>query len=381
MWTSQQILVYLVGIVCICITYFNDHLITSSVTAFSIGATVSYNITVSKSCQPGHCSRSTNAAKCCFSLKAAVNIVQDYETIYVDSGEYSGIANTGLCGGIRNCTFTGVSLIGKSETGVSIVGTNQDSLTRALHIHDSSFSLIANLTYRNFRLSDGDSSQSSGGALFIENSTVVLTRVRFLENFSGYGGALSVSRSTITIEDCVFNGNHVYSTGGSISAISTNLTVVRSTFYNNSASSRDNELSAFGGAISFISQQDHFIYVSDSSFQYNTAQRSGGAIGIQPQGLSQGPSFVYIGKSIFIENTANGRGACVSTSSCNTIGGAVYVNAANVTFEDNRFDKNSVQTVSTPNVSLNSVCHKYLSHDNMSIYRLEKVVRFLLQIF
>lgn len=378
MWTSQRILVYLFGLVTICLTYFNDHPISisalspssSSSVSSSFVSAVTGNITVSKSCSPGHC-LSTTSVKCCLNLKQAVNIVENYETIFLKPGEYSGIGNTGLCGGIRNCTFIGVSLVGTSEFGVSIVGTNQDNtLNRFLHIHDSSFSLIANITFRNFRLSSNDGTQSSGGVFFIENSTVVLKNVRFLDNFSSYGGALSATRSALYVSNCTFSGNRVFSTGGAISTISANLTIVQSTFVNNTARSKDNDLSAFGGAISFLAQPTEFLNIYDSTFRLNIAQRSGGAIAIQPQGLTAGPSYVYIGRTVFIQNSASGEGACLSTSSCNTIGGAVYVNAANVTFEDIEFTQNSVKTISTPNVSFpcSLVVSLYLSDsDRLSL--------------
>jgi predicted outer membrane repeat protein len=314
----------------------------------------SLTISVKKSCKSTTCTRN-QASPCCANLKSAVAIVHSYESILVFPGNYSGVANTGICTGVsktgidmRNCTFSGVSLAGTQSTGVYISGTASDGLTRAIHVLSSSFSLIANLTFQDFRVSL--SSHSSGGVISFENSTVTLSRITFLNNFAFIGGAFSMSFSNVHVEDSIFRRNQASVTGGAIFSAASNLTLLRSHFDHNNASSVDNELSASGGALAFIASEGMFLDIKACTFYKNEAQRSGGAVSIESQALTAGPSFIFFQRTTFDENTVSGLGSCASTSSCNSIGGAVYVNAANVSFEYCKFTKNSAESTSNSNV-------------------------------
>lgn len=54
----------------------------------------------------------------------------------------------------------------------------------------------------------------------------------------------------------------------------------------------------------------------------------------------------YSRNVIYRGNYANGIGTCISTASCNTRGGALYLSVPSVHLRNNTFDSNFVSTVS-----------------------------------
>lgn len=316
-------------------------------------------ITVKQSCTSLTCTL-TGTSYCCPNIRAALRITQDYDRVYITSGEYSGHSNTQLCTSPTysvqyNCTFHHVAMYGEAQGLVKILGS--DTNTRALHIKDTSFALIANITFANFNV-DYDSSQT-GGAIVVENSTSTFSNIAFHNNSAALGGAISFTRSNVVITDCLFTNNYVKTAGGAVNAVNTNLTIIRTDFLTNVASFFDSknistdstsEVATTGGAISLIGNSLQHVHIIDCHFNNNSAERFGGAIGIEPESFSRGLKYVIIENTQFLGNQVTGIGGCVSTSSCNAVGGAIYVDAFNVTISGSKFIANTVQTVTSTQV-------------------------------
>lgn len=96
-----------------------------------------------------------------------------------------------------------------------------------------------------------------------------------------------------------------------------------------------------GGAIYFNSYyDDHKIYLHLNSFYGNLAHQGGGAIFFQSISLGSS-TFVSI-RNTYIQNRAQGLGQCVSATSCDVQGGALFVNSLSSSLANDVFIGNSV---------------------------------------
>ncbi len=201
--------------------------------------------------------------------------------------------------------------------------TRQGGAIRSDSNHDLD---IKNSTFTNNRVSEDFSITSSGGAVYITNpitslsiedcifdgnyanrggaiftgdNVIVISRTTFTENSAIYGGALYVPSPRIY--DSVFDGNYANKGGAIYYYGSSSSTISNTNFTNNKANATKGE----GGAIDVLSQGR--INIDYSLFENNTATMNGGAIGVYNS------SSVDMYYTEFTDNTANN-------------GGAVYVN-------------------------------------------------------
>ena len=153
------------------------------------------------------------------SFEKALNLSENNYTIYLSSGDYSGLENTGLT-------------INKS---LSIIG-NEDTIFNGLN--ENYIFIIENdltINFKNIKFinaykdsSATDSNKVYGGALEIKSSKVNIDHCSFISNILNYEG-------------------EEYKYGGAISNLG-DLTLTNSYFYNNSIVS-SNRLIVYGGAI------------------------------------------------------------------------------------------------------------------------------------
>ena len=125
-----------------------------------------------------------------------------------------------------------------------------------------------------------------GGAIYIQNSQVTITNCTFKENTStaGYGGALEIDSSTVDIINSTFLDN-TGGYGGAIRNLYSTVNITNSTFSGNSGGS--------GGAIA--NDISSTMFVTNCLFTDN----SGGSA-IQNSGT--GPTIATINNSTFINN-------------------------------------------------------------------------------
>eukprot|EP00981_Chlorochromonas_danica_P015381 scaffold11846_cov149-Ochromonas_danica.AAC.12 len=278
----------------------------------------------------------------CGSIRAALSVVANNDTIYLLPGYYSGVNNTDLCF-VHDCVFRGVSLIGfgAAEEIVLVGGT---ASSRGVNASHRSFTYIANLTFTGFR-----ADHSGGAGLYARESVLTAENVIFRNNSATFGGAMATVDCVLSLLSVIIDGNYASSFGGGLSAISSNVTISRCSLVNNEVSSANSVLMSIGsgGAIYFLGTQDCSLVISKSSFSNNSADRSGGALHLEPSGSFSSAGSVSVTDSSFTRNQLRGVSSCLTSSSCNAMGGAVYVSAAGMVFENCDFRSNYAFTSSS----------------------------------
>lgn len=204
-----------------------------------------------------------------------------------------------------------------------------------------------------------NTAKNSGGALYIQravnieiaNSEFTGNKVKELNEYNKYGGAIMINGLTIksdsgianAIHDCIFENNEANS-GGAMFVSNAEVTFDNLTFNTNHAYS--------GGAMSVLSGPKLTIGVTinNSHFTGNTAVNNGGAIDVS--------GALYINKSDFNENTANSGGAIAvyggepvivhdstfNGNTAETLGGAVYSHGGGIEIHDSKFEGNHAKT-------------------------------------
>ena len=144
----------------------------------------------------------------------------------------------------------------------------------------------------------------SSGAVYVYGSTAKDTNNSYSSNTAYYGGALSVSYSTMEIQFSSFADNIADFSGGAIFTSSNkNITIINSAFVNNTSGS-------LGGALMFYSSRSLTnLLVTLSTFQSNKAL-SGGAICIMDT-LS---SCIDLSSNMFYDNFAFRYGGGIYSS-------------------------------------------------------------------
>jgi hypothetical protein len=317
---------------------------------------------------------STSLSTCpdsCPDFRSLLPFLHDYDTVYLYPGTYLGPNNTNVCSH-SSCNFTGVSLIGLGNPEDIIISGEASHGSRGLNITFGTFSFISNISFNGFWLTTSQStfvnirSLSLGGAGITiagagpNNSTIQLQNLIFNNNSALLGAAVVATDSKISMFNCKFDGNSGGAYGGAVYLSSTDGSVSNSIFTNNFVNGTSRDLTGSGGALHFSGTENYHLTVTNCDFRNNTAQRSGGALHMEPAALLTGPGFVKITSSKFHDNIAKGLTSCLTTSSCNSMGGAIYISAANATVEQSEFIANTALVVSsTTDVSFSSF---YIRH-------------------
>ena len=246
--------------------------------------------------------------------------------------------------GMLNVTLCCVQRFAFSATkSVYLVGINfincggHNSIVES-HIHRVKSFILEDSTFQTngpFYISSSSSvlitnsvfTHSQIGVLMFTRSPVVIRNCTFSSNVqtsrTSQGGVVVADQSSVTVENSIFKGNHMYGDYGSgaICGDGKKLTIVNSTFINNSAAGR---LSS--GALDLTYES---VLISGSTF-VNNVGRDRGAVYIS----GRRNSVTIINQSSFINNT-------VTDEFKN--GGAVYVSAdrSSVTVKQSTFMSNN----------------------------------------
>ena len=170
----------------------------------------------------------------------------------------------------------------------------------------------------------------AGGAIFMQetrgsfvNCTFERNSVESRSQRNGYGGAVcAITNSHLTVHDCLFKENTANYSGGAITMKETRGSFVNCTFEGNSVESRS-QRNGYGGAVCAITNSH--LTVHDCLFKENTANCNGGATYIQK-------SHINIKQCLFKENTANYSG------------GAIFMRETRGSFVNCTFERNSVES-------------------------------------
>lgn len=151
----------------------------------------------------------------------------------------------------------------------------------------------------NITLQNGDVGEDWGGAIYSLNGSIMLDRVRFVNNHADNGGGLYFTFGGLTVRDSEFIENEAGFAGGGIYLDSAKSTFVNTTFTGNIAEAR-------GGG---IQAESATVVIEDSLFVKNTSQTGrGGALHLEHINVNvvRGQFYQnhadYHGGAIFINN-------------------------------------------------------------------------------
>eukprot|EP01034_Spumella_vulgaris_P026873 gene26873-33521_t len=175
-----------------------------------------------------------------------------------------------------------------------------------------------------------------------------MENVIFRHNTGIIGGAVNLLHSNISISNCTFDSNQAEISGGALSAYLSNVFITGSRFVGNNVTSFEIvETASIGGAIYILGGHLDKFAVWNSIFIGNKAERGGGAIYMESNSKTSADEGAFYSRNVIYQgNYANGIGTCISTASCNTRGGALYLSVPSVHLRNNTFDSNFVSTVS-----------------------------------
>jgi len=238
-------------------------------------------------------------------LKTAINDVGIGQTVYMESGVYSGNDNNGI---IINKSLT---IQGKGNNVViDAKGTN-----RIFTIESG-----ASVTLKNLKLINGNAPNGYAGAIFNNKSYLVINDCIFTNNQANTGSKSGISYTS----DPSKGGGAIYNFGGT-------LTISGSTFSNNQAKHIQPIYDSMGGA---IYNDGGTLIISGSIFSNNQAKVNGGAI--------YNNNLLTISGSTFSNNQANSGGGFYAKDTSR--GGAIYNNGNTLTIGSSTFSNNQAKS-------------------------------------
>ena len=176
------------------------------------------------------------------------------------------------------------------------------------------------------------------------NTTLTLNNITLdsIQHASSWGGAM-YNEGTLNLDNVTFN-NDIAKTknavgGGAMALVATgknpvSTTIKNSTFTNNSTET-SNSAKNNGGAIYVYGTSglvgDNTLDISDSHFESNHTNKTGGAIGVNNQGPSNFK--IEIKDTTFTKNNSTGYGGAIDVTTGGT--GNVTINLDNATFNGN----------------------------------------------
>lgn len=176
------------------------------------------------------------------------------------------------------------------------------------------------------------------------NTTLTLNNITLdtIQHGSSWGGAM-YNEGTLNLDNVTFNNNIAKTKnavgGGAMALVATgknpvSTTIKNSTFTNNSTET-SNSAKNNGGAIYVYGTSglvgDNTLDISDSHFESNHTNKTGGAIGVNNQGPSNFK--IEIKDTTFTKNNSTGYGGAIDVTTGGT--GNVTINLDNATFNGN----------------------------------------------
>ena len=172
----------------------------------------------------------------------------------------------------------------------------------------------------------GNHAEDTGGAIASSQHVTIAGSVQFINNSAGYGGAI-VSYGNVTItdnaQDVVFQGNHAIDTGGAISSRQ-HVTIAGSVqFINNSADNEGGAIDCYSGNVT-ISDNARVVFQSNRA-DYGGAIASNGVIINAIQVYFQGNQAESAGGAIVVFSNVELSGSVQFTNNTALLGGAIVM--------------------------------------------------------
>lgn len=195
-------------------------------------------------------------------------------------------------------------------------------------------------------LGEGNEYKSTTLAFDVKpNTTLTLNNITLdsIQHASSWGGAM-YNEGTLILDNVTFNNNIAKTSnavgGGAMALVATkgntvSTTIKNSTFTNNSTETRNSSKNN-GGAIYVYGTNNNVgnntLNISDSHFESNHTNKTGGAIGVNNLGPSKFE--IEIKDTTFTKNNSTGYGGAIDVTTCGT--GNVTINLDNTTFNGNK---------------------------------------------
>lgn len=230
----------------------------------------------------------------CTLREAIFNADTDSQT-RADCAAGSGADTITFTGAAASGTITVVSrLIVQSPVGLTIDGARAITISGGGRLGTGVQVFGGSLTLKKLTLAD--MREGPTGGVRAEDATLMIvdSNLLRLSTSSGFGGAVSAARSTVTVLRSTFSGNSARH-GGGIEATGSRLTISQSTFVDNSSG-------GFGGAVDAAG--DSLLTLSNSTFFDNRAAFGGGGVALRG-------ATAQIANVTFLQNSADFAGATV----------------------------------------------------------------------
>ena len=255
--------------------------------------------------------------------------------------------NEGGGGGAFNAKYSTLNLIGNtfqdnsatSDGGVlSTMGSTLNLTGNTFQNNSAAMGGVLFVTETMYTLSltgnkfQDNSADRWGGALYVEDGALNLTRNIFLDNSAHHGGALRVEYGTVSLKGNVFHSNSAIGSGGSLFLTGASMAAFTDTiFTNNTAYS--------GGAI--IAQTSNVRLYGNIVVANNTAQYGGGINIVDSQLEHVGSVFTVqkntasYGGGLYVHNTNISGSATFNGNSATGGGGGIYASRSTFYFMGN----------------------------------------------
>ena len=281
--------------------------------------------------------------------KCVYDYASDDDVIYLTPGIYSGVDNARICGSYltrsKNCTASRLTLSGLHDNANEVIWSFSGPSSqngRALESYNNRFTLIANMTIRDFTIINNATvtsvtSSYQGGALNVRNSTMVIYNVQFINNSAAIGGSVLCMESNVTVIDSSFRHNSALISGGALSSEESSLRLNNTSFNDNIVfGNAATESFGKGGAVYYLGQSPDTLHIYGGEFNNNTAPEAGGALYVQSL------DGVVITGTLFKNNLASGNGLCrFSSSACQVTGGAIFSSVSGIVLTEVTFISNT----------------------------------------
>ena len=309
-------------------SYYHDRNSTSNITLFIAGGNHSLDAGFTVS----------NAAE--FSM-VSVNDTDMSSMITCTQRSHFNISN------VDYANIIGLIFVGCG--GNTVVSANKLNIQRSTFIGYGNTTTSLTLIESNVSLVETNFSENQMGS-YRSEKTLPLSLIRQYPVGATVGGALVVTNSTLTVDNCHFEGNQANAGGAIFSELESSTIIRNSTFTFNKATNCYNDL-CFGGAL--LAVETGRMMILGTTFENNTSDRDGGTAAIFNATLLVSRCHVY-------NNTATGYGGTMAVLQSGTLlleeailscnharqgGGTLYVaSESTITINGSTFNNNSAIT-------------------------------------
>ncbi|MCH7872672.1 MAG: hypothetical protein IID33_13325, partial [Planctomycetes bacterium] len=166
------------------------------------------------------------------SIRAAINVAVDGDTIIVADGLYRGAGN-------RNLSFAGLRITLRSAGGPlnCIIDCRQINRFIRIDRNETADTVLDGFTVRNGLRNAGMPGTPDGGAILCNGASPSILNCIFIDNSADLGGAVNVVDGNPTFTNCAFIRNSATGNGGGMNNDNSGPILTNCTFADNAASS------------------------------------------------------------------------------------------------------------------------------------------------